>query len=62
LLLLDKLTTRLAPESARAIEAALAGFPGPIDTASHDACVRRLAHPNHTTQRQRAGLRPAAAA
>ncbi|HDR9252382.1 hypothetical protein [Burkholderia vietnamiensis] len=60
--LLDKLTTRLDLESVRAIEAALAGIPGPIDTASHDACVRRLAHPNHITQRQRAGLRPAAAA
>ncbi|AOJ14507.1 hypothetical protein [Burkholderia vietnamiensis] len=62
MLLLDKLTTRLAPESARAIEAAPAGIPAPIGIASHDACVRRLAHPNHTTQRQRAGLRPAAAA
>ncbi|WP_176043670.1 hypothetical protein [Burkholderia vietnamiensis] len=61
MLLLDKLTTRLDLESARAIEAALAGIPDPIEAATHDACVRRLARPNHTTQRQRAGLRRAAA-
>ncbi|HHV7525160.1 TPA: ABC-F family ATP-binding cassette domain-containing protein [Burkholderia orbicola] len=57
LLLLDEPTNHLDLESVRAIEAALAGFPGAIVVASHDAAFLAALEPTHTMQWQRDGWR-----
>ncbi|WP_321924431.1 ABC-F family ATP-binding cassette domain-containing protein [Burkholderia sp. BCC1998] len=57
LLLLDEPTNHLDLESVRAIEAALAGFPGAIVVASHDAAFLAALAPTHTMQWQRDGWR-----
>ncbi|RQT62799.1 ABC-F family ATP-binding cassette domain-containing protein [Burkholderia cepacia] len=50
LLLLDEPTNHLDLESVRAIEAALAGFPGAIVVASHDTAFLAALDPTHTMQ------------
>ncbi|AKL99547.1 ABC-F family ATP-binding cassette domain-containing protein [Burkholderia pyrrocinia] len=50
LLLLDEPTNHLDLESVRAIEAALAGFPGAIVVASHDPAFLAALEPTHTMQ------------
>nr|WP_175801549.1 ATP-binding cassette domain-containing protein [Burkholderia anthina] len=57
LLLLDEPTNHLDLESVRAIEAALAGFPGAIVAASHDAAFLAALEPTHTMHWQRDGWR-----
>ncbi|MFJ1210505.1 ABC-F family ATP-binding cassette domain-containing protein [Burkholderia pyrrocinia] len=57
LLLLDEPTNHLDLESVRAIEAALAGFPGAIVVASHDAAFLAALEPTHTMQWHRDGWR-----
>ncbi|MBY4868079.1 ABC-F family ATP-binding cassette domain-containing protein [Burkholderia anthina] len=57
MLLLDESTNHLDLESVRAIEAALAGFPGAIVAASHDAAFLAALEPTHTMQWQRDGWR-----
>ncbi|WP_321819380.1 MULTISPECIES: ABC-F family ATP-binding cassette domain-containing protein [unclassified Burkholderia] len=57
LLLLDEPTNHLDLESVRAIEAALAGFPGALVVASHDAAFLAALAPTHTMQWQRDGWR-----
>ncbi len=57
LLLLDEPTNHLDLESVRAIEAALAAFPGAIVVASHDAAFLAALEPTHTMQWQRDGWR-----
>ncbi|MCA8299420.1 ATP-binding cassette domain-containing protein [Burkholderia sp. AU30198] len=57
LLLLDEPTNHLDLESVRAIEAALAGFPGAIVVASHDTAFLAALDPTHTMQWHRDGWR-----
>ncbi|AWU99023.1 ABC transporter ATP-binding protein [Burkholderia sp. JP2-270] len=57
LLLLDEPTNHLDLESVRAIEAALAGFPGAIVVASHDTAFLAALEPTHTMQWHRDGWR-----
>ncbi|TDA42982.1 ABC-F family ATP-binding cassette domain-containing protein [Burkholderia pyrrocinia] len=57
LLLLDEPTNHLDLESVRAIEAALAGFPGAIVVASHDTAFLAALEPTHTMQWHRGGWR-----
>ncbi|MBN3733399.1 ABC-F family ATP-binding cassette domain-containing protein [Burkholderia sp. Tr-20390] len=57
LLLLDEPTNHLDLESVRAIEAALAGFPGAIVVASHDPAFLAALDPTHTMQWHRDGWR-----
>ncbi|WP_322089039.1 ABC-F family ATP-binding cassette domain-containing protein [Burkholderia sp. BCC1999] len=57
LLLLDEPTNHLDLESVRAIEAALAGFPGAIVIASHDTAFLAALDPTHTMQWHRDGWR-----
>ncbi|WP_431226583.1 ABC-F family ATP-binding cassette domain-containing protein [Burkholderia contaminans] len=57
LLLLDEPTNHLDLESVRAIEAALAGFPGAIVVASHDSAFLAALDPTHTMQWHRDGWR-----
>ena len=57
LLLLDEPTNHLDLESVRAIEAALAGFPGAIVVASHDPAFLAALAPTHTMQWHRDGWR-----
>ncbi|WP_321851139.1 ABC-F family ATP-binding cassette domain-containing protein [Burkholderia diffusa] len=57
LLLLDEPTNHLDLESVRAIEAALAGFPGALVVASHDDAFLAALAPTHTMQWQRDGWR-----
>ncbi|WP_175781228.1 ABC-F family ATP-binding cassette domain-containing protein [Burkholderia anthina] len=57
LLLLDEPTNHLDLESVRAIEAALAGFPGAIVAVSHDAAFLAALEPTHTMQWQCDGWR-----
>ncbi|MEN8517157.1 ABC-F family ATP-binding cassette domain-containing protein [Burkholderia sp. RS02] len=57
LLLLDEPTNHLDLESVRAIETALAGFPGAIVVASHDAAFLAALEPTHTMRWHRDGWR-----
>ncbi|KML45370.1 ABC transporter ATP-binding protein [Burkholderia cepacia] len=57
LLLLDEPTNHLDLESVRAIEAALAGFPGAIVVASHDTAFLAALAPTHTMQWHHDGWR-----
>ncbi|WP_175970750.1 ABC-F family ATP-binding cassette domain-containing protein [Burkholderia sp. BCC0322] len=57
LLLLDEPTNHLDLESVRAIEAALADFPGAIVVASHDTAFLAALDPTHTMQWHRDGWR-----
>ncbi|WP_431820635.1 ABC-F family ATP-binding cassette domain-containing protein [Burkholderia sp. F1] len=57
LLLLDEPTNHLDLESVRAVEAALAGFPGALVVASHDAAFLAALEPTHTMQWHRDGWR-----
>lgn len=57
LLLLDEPTNHLDLESVRAIEAALAGFPGAIVVASHDTAFLAALEPTHTMQWHHDGWR-----
>lgn len=57
LLLLDEPTNHLDLESVRAVEAALAGFPGALVVASHDAAFLAALAPTHTMQWHRDGWR-----
>ena len=57
LLLLDEPTNHLDLESVRAIETALAGFPGAIVVASHDAAFLAALEPTHTMRWHRNGWR-----
>ncbi|WP_193099226.1 ABC-F family ATP-binding cassette domain-containing protein [Burkholderia sp. Z1] len=57
LLLLDEPTNHLDLESVRAIEAALAGFPGAIVVASHDTAFLAALAPTHAMQWHHDGWR-----
>ncbi|WGS41652.1 ATP-binding cassette domain-containing protein [Burkholderia sp. JSH-S8] len=57
LLLLDEPTNHLDLESVRAVEAALAGFPGALVVASHDTAFLAALAPTHTMQWHRDGWR-----
>ncbi|WP_321916257.1 ABC-F family ATP-binding cassette domain-containing protein [Paraburkholderia sp. J11-2] len=57
LLLLDEPTNHLDLESVRAIEGALADFPGALIVASHDADFIAALAPTHTMQWSREGWR-----
>ncbi|RQR61400.1 ABC transporter ATP-binding protein [Burkholderia sp. Bp9125] len=57
LLLLDEPTNHLDLESVRAVEAALAGFPGALVVASHDTAFLAALTPTHTMQWHRDGWR-----
>ncbi|TCW81421.1 ABC transporter ATP-binding protein [Burkholderia sp. SRS-46] len=57
LLLLDEPTNHLDLESVRAVEAALAGFPGALVVASHDAAFLAALEPTHMMQWHREGWR-----
>ncbi|PVX61200.1 ABC-F family ATP-binding cassette domain-containing protein [Paraburkholderia unamae] len=57
LLLLDEPTNHLDLESVRAVEAALANFPGALIVASHDTAFIAALAPTHTMQWSREGWR-----
>ncbi|OMG70776.1 ABC-F family ATP-binding cassette domain-containing protein [Burkholderia ubonensis] len=57
LLLLDEPTNHLDLESVRAVEAALADFPGALVIASHDAAFLAALAPTHTMRWSRDGWR-----
>jgi ATPase subunit of ABC transporter with duplicated ATPase domains len=57
LLLLDEPTNHLDLESVRAVEAALANFPGALVVATHDAAFIKALAPTHTMQWSRDGWR-----